>query len=152
MSGFQIRVNATPAGQGSKRHVGHGVMVEDAGDRLVSWREAIRSEAQGVLEAGAEPILAGPIGVKARIIMPRPKRHFRTGKHAGELRADAPYWCDTTPDVDKVTRSILDALTDAGVWRDDRQVAWPDIRQVYAAPGEAPGALITITPLSEATG
>lgn len=147
MSGFQICVNAIPAGQGSKRHVGHGVMVEQAGPRLKSWREAIRSEAQDAIEAGATPILEGPIAVVARIIMPRPKSHFRTGKHAGELRADAPYWCATTPDVDKVTRSMFDALTDAGVWRDDRQVAWPDIRQVYAAPGEAPGAVITITPL-----
>ena len=145
--GMQFRVNAVPAGQGSKRHMGRGILIDDNRPALKSWREAVRSEAQRAMELGAEPLLTGPIRLRVIAIMPRPKAHFRTGKHADKLRPDAPMYVASTPDLDKVARSIGDALTDAGAWHDDRQVAHLDIEQRYAAPGEAPGALITITPL-----
>ena len=131
VTALTMTVHGTPAAQGSKRHVGHGVMVEMAGPRLKSWREAVRSEAQRVLGAGGVPILDGPVSLSVDLWMPRPKSHFRTGRFAAELRADAPRWVASTPDLDKVLRSVLDALTDAGWWRDDRQVAAIFARQQY---------------------
>lgn len=140
--GWQFEVRGTPAPQGSKRHVGHGILVEAAAPRVKAWREAVRSEAQRAI--GDEPPLDGPVAVWVRLYLPRPKAHFRTGRHAHELRPDAPDFVAQTPDVDKLLRSTLDALTDAGAWRDDRQVAEVTASKVYR---DAPGATITIAPL-----
>lgn len=141
--GCQFMVRGLPAAQGSKRHVGRGVMVEQAGPKLKSWREAVRSEASRVLEldAAAGPI-DGPVQLTLRFYLPRPKAHYRTGKHAHELRGDAPLFVATTPDVDKLARSTTDALTDAGMWRDDRQVAELVASKVYT--DSAYGCLITV--------
>lgn len=148
---LRIRVHGTPAGQGSKSYKGRWggkpILADSNEKALIPWRDAVRSEAQRALEAGAVPILEGPIRLRADVLMPRPKAHFRGGKQAHLLRPDAPLWCSQTPDIDKVARSICDALTDAGVWRDDKQVADLRIRQLYALIGESPGALITISPL-----
>ena len=53
--------------------------------------------------------------------MPRPKSHYRTGKYADSLRGDAPENHTSLPDLDKLIRCVLDALT--GVcYQDDGQV------------------------------
>lgn len=49
-------------------------------------------------------------------------------------------------DWDKLLRNVLDALTDAGVYRDDKQVIGPigDCGKYYVAPGEAAHTLIEV--------
>lgn len=149
MNGWQFEVRATPAPQGSKRGfvakgTGRVHVVEQQDIRIKAWREAVRSEAQRAI--GDSGPLDGPVGVWVRFYLPRPKSHYRTGKHSHELRADAPTWVATTPDLDKLLRSSLDALTDAGAWRDDRQVAEVSASKKYR---DTPGAVVTIAPLIE---
>ena len=51
------------------------------------------------------------------------------------------------PDIDKLQRSTLDALGEAGVWRDDSQVV--DIRAWKSyADNETPGAVITVASMA----
>ena len=146
--GVQFEVRATPAPQGSKRAFlrgdGRPGVIEQQDVRIKAWREAVRAEAQRAI-AGSGPI-DGPVTVILRFYLARPKAHFRTGKHAHELRADAPTWVDRTPDLDKLARSALDALTDAGMWRDDRQVAELEASKAWR---DTPGALITVAPLPQ---
>lgn len=47
------------------------------------------------------------------------------------------------PDLDKLTRAVLDALTPVA-WPDDAVVVSLVARKLYALPGELPGALIVI--------
>jgi len=75
--------------------------------------------------------------------MPRPKYHFGTGRNAGKLKDNAVYWCETTPDALKLTRSTEDALTGIA-WKDDKQVVDLHVKKIY---GERPGAIIRIIPL-----
>lgn len=70
--------------------------------------------------SGQQP-LAGPVLVSVRLWFPRPRAHYRTGRYAQELRADAPELHTQYPDLDKCLRLIFDALTVAGVWSDDNQ-------------------------------
>jgi hypothetical protein len=54
-----------------------------------------------------------------------------------------------TPDLSKLVRAVEDALTDAGVWRDDALVVrYHELEKRYAAVGEGPGVLISIRPLA----
>ena len=58
-----------------------------------------------------------------------------------ELREDAPTWHVIAPDADKLIRCVADALTVAGVWADDSQMALMRGEKVYA---EAHSTLIEI--------
>lgn len=83
--------------------------------------------------AGREA-LAGAIHLDAVFTFPRPKAHYRTGRHAGELRPSAPLVHSSRPDLDKLLRAVGDALTGI-VWRDDSQVASIVASKVYGPPG-----------------
>jgi crossover junction endodeoxyribonuclease RusA len=125
-----IEVRGLPAPQGSKRHVGNGVMVESS--RAVGpWREAVRAETQRKV---SKP-LAGPVYVEITFGLPRPKGHYGTGKNAGKLRDSAPWFPQGRPDLDKLARSVLDGLTAGGAWADDAQVVCLTARKIYQTAG-----------------
>ena len=96
------------------------------------WREAVRAETQRM---GCEP-LAGPVAVRVDFYMPRPKGHWRTGRNADLLRESAPRLPDGRPDVDKLSRAVLDGLTEGGAWKDDGQVVHLDAMKLYAPKGD----------------
>ena len=53
--------------------------------------------------------------------MPRPKNHYRTGKYSNELKPKAPHIHTKVPDVDNLSKFILDAMN-AVFYDDDSQV------------------------------
>ena len=124
---LSVTTYGLPAPQGSKRHVGGGVMVESS-KAVKPWREAVKYAALDALEAHPEWDRSTPaVGMQVVFTMPRPRSHYRTGKRSHELRADAPALHTKAPDLDKLLRSTWDALGQAGVFADDARVA-----QVYA--------------------
>jgi crossover junction endodeoxyribonuclease RusA len=123
---WAFSVLGQPAPQGSKRHVGHGVMVESS-RKVLPWREAVKAAAP------SGPLLDGPIAVRLVFTVPRPKSARKT-EHA-------PY---RTPDLSKLARGTEDAVTDAGLWADDARVSdyvrlakvWPGFdRDALHVPG-----------------
>ncbi|MGV9815783.1 RusA family crossover junction endodeoxyribonuclease [Streptomyces cellulosae] len=136
-----MRVNGLPAPQGSKRHVGRGVMVESS-KKVKPWRDAVALEASKV-DFEDMPY----VGMEVWFYLPRPKSHYRTGKYAGLLRSSAPPYPGRYPDVDKLCRSTLDALRMGGAYRDDAQVVQLHAHKLYARTKESPGALIRLWPL-----
>jgi crossover junction endodeoxyribonuclease RusA len=143
MSALVFTVYGLPAPQGSKRHVGNGVMVESS-KRVKPWREDIRQAALDNLE---HPF-AGPVELHAHFGLPRPKSHYRTGRNADLLRDSAPRFPAGKPDLDKLLRAVMDALTSAGAWADDAQVVCIQTTKDYVEDPERPGATFII---SEAT-
>lgn len=127
-----------PAPQGSKVHVGNGIMRE-ACTRVEPWRFAVNKAA---LEL-KEPITDKPVMVQITFIFERPKYHYNT---KGILKQDAPFYKHTSPDLDKLCRSTLDGITGALI-KNDSQVVNLICCKIYANEGELPGALITINPL-----
>lgn len=131
---IEITVYGEPAAQGSKRHVGKGVMIEMS-KKVKPWREAVKWAA---LECGAAgKKLDGPLDADLFFTLARPK--------SAPKRRWAP---DTTPDLDKLIRSTLDGLTQAGVIVDDARIVsivahklWPGSDQAL----HSPGAIIRIT-------
>lgn len=147
MSTLTINVHGTPAPQGSKRHVGNGVMIESSA-KVKPWRQDVKHAALEARNVGTphppnyDP-LTGPLSVVVTFYLRRPKSHYRTGRNANLLRGDAPVWPHRKPDIDKLLRSTLDALGEAGVWIDDAQVVEVGTRKRYAD-HRAPGALIEV--------
>lgn len=148
MTRLQFTVPGTPAPQGSKRHVGKGVMVESSAS-LRPWRDTVAWTAHAAHDHN--PPFDGPVNLNLTFRLPRPKAHYRTGKHHTELRADAPIFNPKKPDIDKLCRAVLDSLTTAGVWRDDSQVATLHARKIYADDNHQPGVDIIVEPLSDHT-
>lgn len=140
-------VCGSPASQGSKRHVGRGIMVESS-KKLAPWRQDVVAAALNACEGG-EGMFTGPVRVELTFLLPRPKAHYRTGANAHLLRDTAPAWpIARTLDVDKAVRATLDPLVTAGVLADDALVVELRAFKVYTVPGELPGARIAITDLT----
>lgn len=88
------------------------------------------------------------VAVSVTVTVARPASHMGTGRNRGRVRPSAPAWPTTrsSGDIDKITRLILDALTDAGVWDDDSQVVSLQVCKTF--PGgcgmDRPGASIGV--------
>lgn len=133
-----IDVLGLPAPQGSKRHVGRGILVESS-TKVGPWREAVVAAATN--QGAANLRLDGPVKLDVSFYLPRPKAHYRAN---GELRPTAPFVQSNTPDIDKLLRSTLDALVQAAVIADDARVQELESRKLYATSERAPGALIML--------
>lgn len=124
---LEITVYGIPAAQGSKKHVGHGVMIESS-KKVKPWRTDV---AHAAIEAmgGAGRGIKGPVILDIVFTMPKPKS-------APKKRAT---WPDRKPDLDKLCRSTFDALVNAGAIEDDARVVTLNARKAF--PMEYPGAL-----------
>lgn len=131
---LRIVVHGVPAPQGSKRHVGNGVMIESS-KKVRPWRQDVKYAALQAIEDGAATFPDGGVLIGVAFRLHRPKSHYRSGRHAHLLRPSAPARPSTKPDIDKLARSTLDALGEAGVWKDDAQVVSLWAAKEYGTPG-----------------
>lgn len=152
---LSVHVAGTPKPQGSKR----AFVVPAKGDRKAravvvdtdkgrgpqkDWRGSVTVAVQRELQAsedlapdGWQP-LVGPLAVRLVFALPRPASAPKTRRVWPSGRVG---------DVDKLARSVLDSMTDAGVWRDDAQVVDLHVVKDYPGPAVAqtvPGVLITV--------
>lgn len=140
MSTLRFRVVGTPKQKGSaKAFVPKGsakpVVTNDCkGEK--PWAQQVHWTAREA--AGEGWPWAGPVSVEIDFFMPRPKRlKDRLDVHHAQK-----------PDIDKLTRSVLDALTGV-LWLDDSRVVELGAGKRFANPGEAPGVHVMVTQLSE---
>lgn len=142
-----ITVYGLPAPQGSKRHIGNGVMIESS-KKVKPWRQDVKYAALDAI-GDTWAILDGPLAASMVFTFARGKGHYRTGRNAHLLRDTAPARPAVYPDLSKIVRSTEDALTDL-VWKDDaRVVEYVRLAKVYAGSQDpdaldAPGAVIRI--------
>jgi crossover junction endodeoxyribonuclease RusA len=127
-----IQVNGLPAPQGSKRHVGNGVMVESS-KAVKPWREAVRSETQRIMDTGAAFGPQVPVCIDLTFWLPRPRSLPK--------RIEYPV---KRPDLDKLTRAVLDGIVSGGAVADDSQVICLVISKHFAGDGRPPGCRIVI--------
>lgn len=119
-------IDGIPASQGSKKHVGRGIMIE-ANKKLPAWRKAIEDKAREIHKG--EPI-DQPVIVRADFFLPKPKR---------------PRWLvpATALDTDKLQRALGDGLEKGGVLKNDaRIVTWVATKH-YATDGRT-GCQVTV--------
>ena len=127
-------VPGVPAPQGSKKHIGRGVLIESS-KAVGPWRERIALVAHGAMrEAGQTGPTTGAALVDLKFVMPRPASAPKTKPVAATKR----------PDLDKLVRACFDAITNICV-ADDSQVVGLKASKRIALPGEQPGVHITVT-------
>lgn len=136
MSRVEFIVYGMPGPQGSKSYVGQsksgrGLMIESS-RKVKPWRQDVKAAARDWIQAhgGQWAPMDGPILARMVFTLPKP--------------ASAPKrrrsWPCRKPDLSKLLRSTEDALTDAGLIRDDaRIVDYGRVAKVF--PGEDPEAL-----------
>lgn len=132
MSSLDVFVPGRPAPQGSKRYLGAGRPMIESSKAVAPWRADIRTH---LTTAHAGNPLDGAVHVHLEFVLPRPK--------STPKRRTPP--ATTRPDLDKLVRAVLDAITSAGVWNDDSQVVRLDARKRLAQLDEAPGCRIIVT-------
>lgn len=114
-----------PKPQGSKRAFvtkqGRAVLVESSGQALKDWRTDLAVQARASLAELDWTVTDEPVSCALTFSLRAPKRP----KYAAPV---------TRPDIDKLARSVLDALTTAGAWRDDSQVVELRLAKVYGDP------------------
>jgi Holliday junction resolvase RusA-like endonuclease len=121
---MEVDVTGIPVPQGSKR-VFNGRLVDVNHSKLRDWRALVATSMP------SQTPITGPVYVRLDFYMPRPKGHYGTGRNASALRPSAPSVPNTKPDIDKLVRACLDALTGMA-FRDDSQVAALSARKFYA--------------------
>ena len=148
MNEIFIPVLGIPAAQGSKKHVGRGILVESS-KKVAPWRQDVRHAALEYYQG--EPV-SGAVEVAIEFIFARPKGHYGTGKNADKLKPSAPKYATSNNlgDIDKLQRSTFDALavrSGGTVLKDDSLIVDVAIQKRYATRGEHVGANIKITKL-----
>lgn len=145
----EIKVYGVPAPQGSKDAIpvykGRGpdrrftgkVVQRESSSAVAPWREAVRQEAVTEMAVAALEPFTGAVEVIVVFTLPKGK----------SVRRSLPA---VRPDLDKLLRSTLDALKDAGVYGDDGQVCRIVTDKFY--PGglyalDRPGATIKVREL-----
>ncbi|MFI6979337.1 RusA family crossover junction endodeoxyribonuclease [Embleya sp. NPDC050154] len=129
-----IVVRGTPAPQGSKRHVGGGRMIEMS-RKVKPWRQDVKAAAIEAIDAHIDwTPLDGPLSVAMTITVREQPASRPTWWPKGIRWSKSLRWRPaSTPDLSKLLRSTEDALTDAGVWRDDaRVVEYRRLAKYYA--------------------
>ena len=137
MSLLHLRIYGIPAPKGSKRFfrnakTGKAIGVESNAPALGEWMQKIAAEAiMCIREAGIRPP-EPPYFVMLHFFLPRPKS-AKKGVRYHQKR----------PDLDKLARAVLDALT-GPIWSDDAQVSSLNLTKRYADALCVPGVYITV--------
>ncbi|MGV2914620.1 RusA family crossover junction endodeoxyribonuclease [Streptomyces alfalfae] len=119
---FELTVYGAPAPQGSKspkrnKHTGRIHLVESS-KYCKPWRDDVVAAALRARKRGWTPLVV-PLDAEMIFTLTRPKTHFGSGRNAGRVLPSAPLLPLGVPDLSKLARSTEDALTTAGVYRDD---------------------------------
>lgn len=123
-------VEGTPVPQGSKTlgqtKGGQAFMRESNATEVRRWRRAIKAEAEAHRVTWIKQV---PLAVELVFVMPMTKDRVSG-------------WCPVKPDIDKLTRAVLDGCKDGGVLVDDSQVVALRVAKLV---GAVPRVAVRIT-------
>lgn len=85
---------------------------------------------------GRAPVEEVALDVVCVFFLYRPQNHYGTGRNLRLVKDSAPARPITLPDLDKLARGTLDALTGI-VWRGDQQIIGLSLDKRYARPRSA---------------
>ena len=129
---LSVFVPGNPKPQGSKTHLGNGVLIESSRD-LGSWRERIALFTHNARIASHQAILHEACSLELAFILPRPLSASKTAQLSAAKR----------PDLDKLVRGCCDAITNVLIASDAQIVRLVATKRVAAVDDE-PGVRINL--------
>jgi Holliday junction resolvase RusA-like endonuclease len=93
------------------------------------WKDTVKAH----FMIHRKPQINEPVRLEALFFLPRPKRLMKT---------DGPVPHTVKPDADNLLKAVMDAMTEAGVWKDDALVYGVSVEKWYS--GTCTGARITV--------
>lgn len=139
MTFHSVLVRGLPAPQGSKRGIVNRytqrVAMVESSKRVKPWRADIREAVS--TEMGGRPPHQGALSMSITFVFPRPKGHYGTGRNASILKESAPKHHIGKPDLDKLCRAALDAMSGI-VYADDAQIVQLHLSKRYPGHGDGP--------------
>lgn len=144
MTPLALFIPGTPSAKGNIRYLGQRggrAILTDATKGLKPWDSRIRT---ALADDDGQPKARfdGAVHVELEFVMPRPLSTPKKRTPAAVKK----------PDLDKLQRAVLDAISSAGVWRDDSQVVSVMATKRIAEIGETPGLHLFITVAIEKVG
>lgn len=148
---LDFTVLGTPVQQGSTKSYGGGRTVHSNEKDLKPWRATVQFRAEQAIESFSDDPsvpasdvadtyfpLDGPVCVVLDFTVKKPTTAPRT----------RTTWPSKRPDLDKMIRSVLDALVPAGVFKDDGQVVEVRAKKMFPNEGRfslhVPGVRIAV--------
>ncbi len=136
MTAMTTTVLGEPVTQGSMK-IRRGRITHDKAPELHAWRDRIAWAARNDMRAaGITEPHAGPVTLTASFYLSRPPSVTERARWAPWKKND----------LDKLTRSLFDALVLAGLLIDDGQVVALSVSKAYADPAMPAGVTFTLTP------
>ena len=123
---YSTFIQGDPAPKGSTHSFAKGKVTHTAKSK--AWEAEIRRQLDYV-----GPVLEGPVAVKLRFWLARPK----------SVRREHPH---VRPDIDKLTRCVLDGLQGC-IFKDDGQVISLDVVKTYVTEWAEPGVQVFVEPV-----
>ena len=130
-----VDVYGDPKGQPRSRSRGNGRKGVYNPETADAWKRQVRIAAAGEWR---RPPLPGPLKVSIVFYFNRPQRLNRKNSPEGLILYTAK------PDNDNLEKSTWDALTDAGIWKDDAIISANNTEKFYSIKGGRSGALIQV--------
>lgn len=127
---FTFTVPLAPIGKGRPRLSGGRIHTPPKTSR---WERDFAFVAAAFLPKG----ITGPVRVDIWAVLPRPQSLCR------RTDPDGPVWAPARPDVDNITKAVLDALQ--AHWTDDAQVVCGEPVKTYAPKGESPRVVVRVS-------
>lgn len=152
MNEIKFFVAGIPRPGGSKRVfpirkggvlTGKFIVTDAAGQANKDWRASVAHEGMESMRldygdtGGTRAPLRYPLEIELAFVMPRPKYHFKAN---GELKGVYPDEHAIKPDLGKLVRSTVDALTHI-IWADDAQIVKETHSKAY---GSRPGVTVIV--------
>jgi crossover junction endodeoxyribonuclease RusA len=139
----EVFIHGKPAGQGNlRRSAGGGLYNPDKA--TAPWKGSIAAVVGAELDGAG--VTREPVALLCRFYFTRPAGHF---KKSGGLSSTARRTPTVAPDVDKLVRAVLDALTGV-LYHDDAQVIQLHAFKAYASEAGLRLTWDTLTPVTAA--
>jgi Holliday junction resolvase RusA-like endonuclease len=127
-----------PQGKGSKRVLpvrsSGKIVLVDSNRNARPWANRVAdSAAEAMRRDKRSGLVRSAVSVELLFCFLRPKGHYGSGRNAAKIKRGAPSHMVTMPDVDKLCRCALDALTGV-VIVDDSQIVELIASKVYSEP------------------
>ena len=90
--------------------------------------------------------MEGPLQIELEFYFKRPKNHYRSGKFSNQLKKNiSGNYKTNKPDLDNLTKLVLDSLENCGFFRNDSQIASIVADKYYCELSEEPRTEINIS-------